>query len=190
MGRPPLITDEKLLAAARAIFIQSGSTGSTREIAKSLGISEATIFKRYPTKADLFLAAMQPPRPNIQNIFKGANSGETPEQQYQAIAIAILTYFQKAIPIMLPLMTHPDIGLEELLRHYGRNPTIELTEALASWLSENSSTTNPMAAAGLLVAALHSIAQFEIMGIHDGELPEEALEAMILSHWKGLAPTG
>ncbi len=186
MGRPPLIDNKHLLQAAREVFIKSGSSGSTREIAKLLGISEAAIFKRYPTKASLFLAAMQPPRPDMQIIFAETQGSLPNLQKYRSIAYATVAYFRLAIPVMLPLMSHPDIGLDELLNHYGHNPALELTENIAQWLGKNSAAQNPMAAAGFLVSALHSIAQFEVMGIHGGKLPDAALDAMITSHWDGI----
>ena len=54
MGRPKLIEDEELLSAAREVFVEKGIGASTREIAAKAGISEAVIFQRHDTKADLF----------------------------------------------------------------------------------------------------------------------------------------
>jgi AcrR family transcriptional regulator len=58
MGRPPKITNEEILAAARQVFLVQGSNASTLAIAEKAGISEAAIFKRFTTKQALFLAAM------------------------------------------------------------------------------------------------------------------------------------
>ena len=39
-----------------------------------------------------------------------------------------------------------------------------------------------------LVAAMHSIALFEIMGEHGGVMPSAAVDAMVASFWSGLEP--
>jgi AcrR family transcriptional regulator len=58
MVRPKKISDEELLEVARDCFLQSGPQVSTQEIANRSGLSQATLFKRFRTKEDLFLAAL------------------------------------------------------------------------------------------------------------------------------------
>ncbi len=58
MARPPTISNEAILAAARQVFLEQGYGASTLDIAERAGISEASIFKRFGTKQGLFLAAM------------------------------------------------------------------------------------------------------------------------------------
>ena len=58
MGRPRLIETQAILEAARDTFLVEGVGATTGAIARRAGISEATIFKRFRTKADLFFAAM------------------------------------------------------------------------------------------------------------------------------------
>jgi AcrR family transcriptional regulator len=58
MPRPVSIHDDALLAAARAVFLARGYQASTVEIARRAGVSEGSLFKRFRTKTDLFVAAM------------------------------------------------------------------------------------------------------------------------------------
>jgi AcrR family transcriptional regulator len=58
MSRPTTITDEQILEAARTVFLSQGYTAQTSKIARAAGISEGTIFKRFPTKEALFSAAL------------------------------------------------------------------------------------------------------------------------------------
>ena len=55
MGRPQTISNEEMLAAARAVFLKQGVFGSTREIAKGAGVSEAaqtdSVFKSVRARA-------------------------------------------------------------------------------------------------------------------------------------------
>jgi AcrR family transcriptional regulator len=58
-GRPPVISTERLLEVARAVFLEFGIRATTLEVASRAGIAEGTIFTRFKSKADLFRAAMQ-----------------------------------------------------------------------------------------------------------------------------------
>jgi AcrR family transcriptional regulator len=61
VARPATISTERILDAARAIFLAEGFGAATAEIARQAGVSEGTLFKRFKTKESLFLAAMQVP---------------------------------------------------------------------------------------------------------------------------------
>jgi len=63
MARHATITDDQILDAARAVFIEEGFRARTSKVAQLAGVSEGTIFKRFETKERLFLAALQIPYP-------------------------------------------------------------------------------------------------------------------------------
>ena len=58
MPRPVTIQDSAILDAARRVFLAHGYQASTIEIARRAGVSEGSLFKRFRTKTDLFIAAM------------------------------------------------------------------------------------------------------------------------------------
>jgi AcrR family transcriptional regulator len=58
MARPRSITEGQILNAARGVFLEKGPKATTAEIAARAKVSEGSIFKRFPTKAALFQAAM------------------------------------------------------------------------------------------------------------------------------------
>jgi AcrR family transcriptional regulator len=58
MSRPVTIQDAAVLAAAAQVFLEHGYQASTAVIARRAGISEGSLFKRFHTKTELFLAAM------------------------------------------------------------------------------------------------------------------------------------
>ncbi len=60
MGRKPSIADQDILYAARDVFLSQGVHATTQEVAKRAQVSEASVFKRFKTKAALFQAAMAP----------------------------------------------------------------------------------------------------------------------------------
>jgi AcrR family transcriptional regulator len=57
MARPQGITDEEVLAAARAVFSSRGISATVEEVAERCHVGVATIFRRFPTKQALFTAA-------------------------------------------------------------------------------------------------------------------------------------
>jgi AcrR family transcriptional regulator len=52
-------TQAALLDASLEVFSRHGLSGSTKEIAELAGIAETTLFRAYPTKRDLFIAAFR-----------------------------------------------------------------------------------------------------------------------------------
>ncbi|MBU6161784.1 MAG: TetR family transcriptional regulator, partial [Myxococcales bacterium] len=59
MARKAVIRDDEILLAAREVFLESGPTATTAEVARRAGVSEGTLFKRYVTKKELIIAAMK-----------------------------------------------------------------------------------------------------------------------------------
>ena len=76
-GRPQTISDDELLDAARAIFLEHAVGATTAAIAKKARVSESVIFHRYKTKEALFLAVLNrearvpPILENLDQLCKG-----------------------------------------------------------------------------------------------------------------------
>ena len=184
-----------MLAAARDVFLKHGVFGSTKEIAKVAGVSEAALFKRYSTKAQLFMAAMAPPTPGIDAIVARAASMRSARQGLHALSIEVLDYFRIAIPMVLPLVSHPTFAASDATRNFDSSPALDLVRAIAEHLREERArkrlkVEDPRAAAALLVAALHSVALFELMGFHDGAMPKAGVRSLVDAFWHGLEPVG
>ncbi len=192
MGRPQTISNEDMLAAARAVFLKHGAAGSTREIAERAGISEAALFKRFSTKAQLFMAAMVPPTPAIEDVMTRAAKASSARAGLEKIAQAVLDYFRTAIPMILPLVAHPTFGAD-LPRNFDTSPATTLLNAVTAYLRDEHrrgrlAANDPFAASALLVSALHSIALFEIMGFHGGAMPKAGVRMLVDALWDGLEP--
>lgn len=193
MGRPPKILPELVLQAARELFSRDGLAASTKEIAAKSGLSEAALFKRYPTKSKLFLAAMLPPEIDMDGMSARAARAPDGREALLSYALDILAYFRKAMPVMLPAMMSPTIGLEKLVAHTNSGSLPQMTEAFAEFLQSQKQfgkncCDTPLAVAGLLISSMHSLALFEIMGVHGGEFPDIAIVNMIDVIWRGIAP--
>lgn len=194
MGRPKIIRDEDLLAVARGLFVEKGIGASTREIAKRAGISEAAIYRRFPTKADLFFAAMAPPTLHIDRLLDG-RTGDSRDtcDRLEEIMLGMTDYFRELVPILVPLISHPSFDFEQFARRHSESPIVRLRGGLVGYLEEQEKLGNVASgdvdpAVLTLVAAANSIALFEKLGVHGGEFEEEIIRAMVRSLWRGLAP--
>ena len=192
MGRPPLISRAALLEIAREVFVRDGLQASIRDVAVKAGISEAAIFKRFPTKAELIVAAMAPRPPDVTQLLAPLDGVDLRLGLIAAME-NILAYFREALPVMLPIIAQPDVGLDRFLNQIDGNAAATLNAALAAKLAAAAnggriSAVQPFAAAGLIVATAHSIVLFELMGLHGGATPPPVLEAMIDALWRGLDP--
>jgi AcrR family transcriptional regulator len=105
MARPPKITTEEIIAAARQVFLEQGAGASTLVIAERAGISEAAIFKRFGTKQALFLASMGI-SDNHAWVTVLSNGTPTPAIRTDLIEICsqILEVYQEVMPRVLMMM--------------------------------------------------------------------------------------
>ncbi|MBI4568826.1 MAG: TetR/AcrR family transcriptional regulator [Planctomycetes bacterium] len=193
MGRRKIIQDDDLLAVARAAFIEKGFAASTREIARRAGVSEAVIYQRHPTKARLFFAAMIPPALDLEDLLTAAHGGLSALERLDAIALGVLQYFRKIVPILLRLMTHPAFDFEAFAADHPESPFDHMRLGLARYLDAqreigNIATGNPGAVALTLLASLHSIAIMEQLGVHHGRFDDAVVRSMVHALWAGLEP--
>jgi len=195
LGRNKVISDDQLLRHAREVFLVEGAFGSTKEIARRTGISEATLFQRYPTKAALFLAAMIPPKVDVDRIVNAPTVRTNLPDALSEIGIRMLAYFRTLIPTVMHLITHPSISMADVRAHFETVPEEVLVNALAQYLrkateSGQANAPNPLGAAGLLVSAIHSLAIFELTEMHSTRNQEHAVHQFVQALWSGMAPAG
>lgn len=192
MGRNKQVSDEALLEAAKAVFVEQGFGASTREVARSAGISEAVLYQRYRTKLELFFAAMIPPPIELAPPTGDSRRGVTDD--LGALATSIMGYFRDAMPVLLQLVTHPSFNLTELADRESRLPLHGLGEAIAACLEQHraqgsitSDAARVQAATLTLLSTLHSLALFERMGVHGGSFPDAAVRNIVSLIVAGLA---
>ena len=192
MGRPQLVSREDIIAAARDVFVREGLSASIRDVAAVAGISEAAIFKRFTTKAALIVAAMAPPAPDIDAVLAPLAGPDLRTGLVETMQ-NVVSYFRQVLPQILPIATQPDVGLTAYVDELGNNPANELNTQLAGRLAAlvnegRLHRLQPFAIAGIVVATAHSLALFEIMGIHGGRSPPEVIRNMVDALWFGVEP--
>ncbi|MEH2313385.1 MAG: helix-turn-helix domain-containing protein [Nostoc sp.] len=107
MPRIPRITNQQILEAARQVFLQQGFGASTLEIAQQAGISEASIFKRFSTKEELFFAAMGiPEKPLWVNELESLCGKGDLKENLINICFQIIEFYHEVLPRIMMLRSH------------------------------------------------------------------------------------
>jgi len=171
--------------------VEEGFTASTREIARRAGVSEGLIFQRFRTKEDLFFAAMIPPSADLNRLFHHPHSqGRT---LLEKITFSMIAYFRETLPVLLPLMSHPNFRFEEFAKRHPDSPMLLLRRQLVEFLVREQragrlGAIDPAASALLIWSAAHSIPFFERLGAHGGQFEPKLVRAMVRALWDGLDP--
>ena len=197
MPRPRRISDERILAAAREVFLEQGYAAPTSEVARRCDCSEGTLFKRYPTKAELFFASMGPEAmPDLLHLAEqGLPEGE-PRAALLAVFVGAVEFFREMLPRIVMLWSSRVIESPLDIHRGNPNPLPRrLTQAIAEYLTremerETLRTVDAHVAARGILSAAQNFALFEMMGMHDDTVPppEEYGRRMVEVLWQGLRP--
>ena len=104
MVRPRQFSDAEILEGARRCFIEHGPAISTNHIADEVGVSQATLFKRFGTKHELMLAALCP-RPNM-DFLRRVEAGPTDAPMHTQLldmATHMALMFDRMLPCLMTL---------------------------------------------------------------------------------------
>jgi AcrR family transcriptional regulator len=115
MARSPSITDALILEAARAVFLEHGFSGTTADVAKRAGCAEGSIFNRFPTKTDLFAAAMQSDTgfPEwIETLCAEPGKGDL-KAKLVAAGTEAIEFFRRITPLMMMGWSNPAAGCSQ-----------------------------------------------------------------------------
>jgi AcrR family transcriptional regulator len=110
MARHPVISDEQLLDTARQLFLEKGIRASTVEVARRAGVSEGSIFRRFPTKALLFRKAMEPvlEEPQFLRSLEACVCEGDLQQNLVDVGLEIVEFFRVILPLMMMAWSNPD----------------------------------------------------------------------------------
>ncbi|MEE2901039.1 MAG: TetR/AcrR family transcriptional regulator [Myxococcota bacterium] len=194
MPRPTVIDDEAILTAARASFLERGFSVTTAEIAKSAGVSEGSIYKRFGSKAELFCSALQiPGQLPWEGLLSEVTHESDPKQVLLDMGHALLRFYREHIGRMLKIHAH----LNEILHALPPElpPPIKAVSAMTSFVTEQIAEDRivsqyPETVARMLLGAIANYAFFELMFNYTPTSPEEYVEQVVESLWNGIAPGG
>jgi AcrR family transcriptional regulator len=195
MGRPRLIETQEILEAARDTFLEEGVGATTGAIARRAGISEATIFKRFGTKADLFFAAMGFAEFDARQTIADLRGESSADRELETISLRFLEYLNQMVPVLARLLAHPGFDAAELAERFPEMPARALVEAVAEHVESEQregriGSCEPHAVAIAIFGILHNFALLE----HIGLLPRSDRSRRTLVHsfvdvlWNGIRP--
>lgn len=116
MGRTKTVSDDAILKVARDHFRREGHTATTRDIAKSVRLSEAVLYQRFGDKNTLFFAAMQVTGPDIEQLL-GPPVPESDALSYiESTVERVAVFYADVIPLALRVMMHPSFDPANLGR--------------------------------------------------------------------------
>jgi AcrR family transcriptional regulator len=126
MGRIAKITNQQILDAAREIFLEQGFGGSTLEIAQKAGISEASIFKRFSTKEELFFASMGIPEKSswVKKLDALVGKGNL-KQNLIDLSLEILEFNRQVMPRLMMLRSRGNL-FPEMFNRADSRPSRDL----------------------------------------------------------------
>jgi AcrR family transcriptional regulator len=195
MGRPRLIETQDILEAARDTFLGEGVGATTGAIARRAGISEATIFKRFRTKADLFFAAMGFAEFDAHQTIADLRGEAPADQELETISLRFLEHLNQMVPVLTRLLAHPGFDAVELAEKFPEMPARTLVEAVAEYVESEQregriGSCDPHAVAVAIFGILHNFALLE----HIGLLPKSnrsrrtRVSSFIDLLWNGIKP--
>ncbi len=198
MARPTTISDERILEAARAVFLELGLAATTAEVAKRAGVAEGSIFKRFATKADLFKAAMAIDfdDPEFIRTLVGARDNDDPTETLYQVGVQAVGFFRRMMPlIMMQFGTGKKVGLPEHILSPS-SPPLRALKALAAFVERQIRAGRmrkhePEIVARMLLGSIQSYVFFEILLRAQQKMPlpvEEYLRGLINVLWTGMEP--
>lgn len=200
MARPRSIRTDQILDAARTVFLDQGLRAPTSAVAKAAGVSEGTIFKRFPTKEHLFFAAMGlPESPLMQagKLVEGRLGTGDMQAHLVEISLEIVGFLRVMVPRMMMMCAHPAYDPVKLFQDAPEAPPLRLSREIGTWLQAESEAgrlgpCDGVTAARMLMGALHNFVFFEVSGMHGSEPPDarEYAQRLVALLWHGIGPHG
>jgi AcrR family transcriptional regulator len=128
----------QILQGAMELFAEKGFRGTTtREIAQRLGISEALMFKYYPTKEALYRAIIQKRTDGSEEMLfpKEAVQAKDDRQVFTAIASYLISKNTED-PVFMRLIQYSALEGHELSRIFFETHAMEKTKLLSDYIRQ------------------------------------------------------
>jgi AcrR family transcriptional regulator len=135
MARPRLITDEQILTTMRSCVLERGAGVSLDVVAEQLGVTAPALLKRFGSRLELMLKALQPPdAPPWMADFDRGPDGRPLEVQLAEHFERLWTFFSEVIPCVSALR---ESGVpHEKIFEGKRNAPVHAIRAISRWLEK------------------------------------------------------
>ena len=195
MARPQKISDAQVLSAAREVFLERGIRATSAEVAKRAGVAEGSIFKRFPTKFDLFREAMEfdGQEPEwLRTLAERVGRGDV-QATLVDLANEMVGYFRKIAPLMMMRWSNAEAaGCGPM----PSNPALQRVRKLAGYFEAEMRVGrmrrhDPEILARAFAGSLQNYVFLEILAGSQEELPlpsEIYVRGLVRLFWIGAAP--
>src|SRR5438876_10937198 len=182
-----------IIAAAASLFAQKGFNGTTtREIARTAGISEALLFKHFPTKRALYAAILAARSQLSQLMVSIEEAAEKRDDVRVFTLIASFRIHRGSDPSLLRLLLFSALEGHELSDMFFRNRHRVFYEFLAGYLARRAREgafrkVDPLLAAQSFIGMIvyHRLLH-DIFGVRPHCSPEDAVAGYVDVFLEGL----
>jgi AcrR family transcriptional regulator len=178
-----------IIDAALALFARKGFRGTTtKEIAEAAGCSEATIFKYFTSKDELYSAILKVKSAIEETLAKATEAAAKGDDAgvFRAVGLEALTRTEQD-PSLMRLLLYSALEGHELSHFFFESKVRHLHEFLSNYIEQRVTDgvfrpVNPLLAArGFVGMVVHYLLIHEIFGVKRsvGILPEEVVETFV-----------
>jgi len=193
MSRPVTITTDQILEAAREVFLERGFGASTAEIAQRAGVSEGSLFNRFATKEELFLAAIGVPAepPWFATVERLSGQGDL-KANLVDLYVEIIEHFRLILP-RITMHWASRLPQPSELKRIDELPPVKIQRKLTEFFAREIELgrlrpCDPRLAAAAYLGGIHHLAMVEMMGRQDPIPARRFAEEMVNLLWRGYSP--
>lgn len=196
MARPSTITTQQILDAAREVFLESGMRATTAQVARRARVAEGSIFNRFATKQELFLAALQPSiqdPPFLRALAGRAGRGDVRENMVE-LGTELMAFLRRMMPLLMLSWSHSRGDLPPHLSSPDPPPVRALREAAAYFAAEMKlkrlRRQDPEVLARALFGGVQNYVFHELIrkGRRHRQSPQAFIRDLVSLLWAGAAP--
>jgi AcrR family transcriptional regulator len=191
-------TRDRIVDAAAEVMRTRGlARATTKEIAKAAGYSEATLYKHFDNKSELFLSVLGERVPGgmmplLTELREQAGDGD-PRRALTEVALAAVEFYVQTFPMAASLFSEPTLlaAHRQVLAERDTGPHMP-NRALAEYLRAERdhgrlpADIDPDAVASLLLGACMQHAFLAHFGHQPGVSAEEFAKALVDTLFRGL----
>ena len=186
----------QIIEAAADLFARNGFRGTTtREVAAAVGVSEAAVFKHFPTKEELYAAIIEA-KAQTQELLGGALAAATRGDDaavLRTLGREMIARMQ-ADPTLMRLLLFSALEGHSLSEIFFRSRVLQVDEFLCGYISQRVAAgafrpVDPgLAAWNFIGMVVHQILLRELFGQRSPSdaTPEQAVEEMVSIFLKGV----
>jgi AcrR family transcriptional regulator len=188
MARPPSISTEQILDAARAVFLAHGlQRASTAEIARRAGVSEGSIFNRFATKDALFRAAMDEAQAPALTVSRFVGVGDV-RKNLVTITVESIHFLGQLLPKIMLRWSARNLACGPQVSSRPRQVLRALTDFFKQEKAHGRVDCDPEIVARIFMGAVWNYCFLQTVAADRSMSPQTFARRLVASLWQGIAP--